>query len=179
MPPKLGPFGFLAGTTVEKEGLSNVGLYDQRAVLKWIRRYIGLVGGDKHKVSAWGLSAGGSSITHHLTAFGGTQDPLFSRAVIQSPGDSPFSVDRKGALEDTFRDFAARAGCTPPSLTCLRSANTAVLSAAGLAAINASIAGAATFGVASDGKWVRQSATLELASGGFDYLVNAFRLSST
>ena len=106
---QVGAWGWLAGTTMEKEGLPNAGLYDQRAVLEWIQRYIDLVGGDKTHVSAWGESAGATSILQHLTAFGGTQDPLFSRAVLQSPA-SIFSSDRKGTLEQAFHTFATRPG---------------------------------------------------------------------
>jgi carboxylesterase type B len=39
---RLGAFGWLAGTTVEQDKLAtaNAGLYDQRAVLEWIQKYI-------------------------------------------------------------------------------------------------------------------------------------------
>jgi carboxylesterase type B len=39
---RLGALGFLAGTSMEKEesATTNVGFYDQRAVLEWIQKYI-------------------------------------------------------------------------------------------------------------------------------------------
>jgi carboxylesterase type B len=39
---RLGSLGFLAGSTMEKEesATTNVGFYDQRAVLEWIQKYI-------------------------------------------------------------------------------------------------------------------------------------------
>jgi hypothetical protein len=154
---QLGAYGFLAGTTVEKEGLPNAGLYDQRAVLQWIQDYIHLVGGDKRQVSAWGQSAGASSILHHLTAFGGTQDPLFSRAILQSPGHG-LSFDRRGYLEQAFQDFATRAGCAGKGLACLRAASAEALEAA-------NNEGSYAFFPSADGKFVRQLAILELASG--------------
>lgn len=43
---RLGAYGFLTGTTVEKEGVPNAGFWDQRAVLEWIQKYITLVGGE-------------------------------------------------------------------------------------------------------------------------------------
>jgi hypothetical protein len=49
-----GALGFLGGTTVEKEADSNVGLWDQRAVLEWIQKYIHFVNGDADDVTAWG-----------------------------------------------------------------------------------------------------------------------------
>jgi carboxylesterase type B len=154
---QLGAYGFLAGTTVEKDGLPNAGLYDQRAVLQWIQDYIHLVGGDKRQVSARGQSAGASAIMHHLTAFGGTQDPLFSRAILQSPGHG-LSFDRKGNLEQAFQNFATRAGCAGKGLACLRAANAEALEAANKE-------GSYVFFPSADGKYVRQLAILELASG--------------
>jgi carboxylesterase type B len=49
-----GALGFLAGTTMEKEATPNVGLWDQRAVMEWIQKYIHLVNGDADDVTAWG-----------------------------------------------------------------------------------------------------------------------------
>lgn len=129
---QLGAYGFLAGNTMEKTGLPNAGLYDQRAALQWIQDYIGLVGGDKTQVSAWGLSAGASSILHHLVAFGGTQDPLFSRAVLQSPAYQ-IMFDRKGTLEQTFQNFTKLAGCAGQGIACLRGASAEALKKANTA----------------------------------------------
>lgn len=138
---------------MEKEGLPNAALYDQRAVLQWIQDYIGLVGGDKRQVSAWGQSAGAGALLHHLTAFGGTQHPLFSKAILLSPATG-FEFDRKGLLEQKFQAFATRAGCTGKGLACLRAASTQALEAANTG-----------FGPSADGKFLRQLAILELASG--------------
>lgn len=146
---------------MEKEGLPNAGLYDQRAVFQWIQDYIGLLGGDKRQVSAWGQSAGAGSILHHLTAFGGTQDPLFSKAILQSPGLG-LSFDREGSLEQAFQNFATRAGCAGKGVDCLRAA-----SAETLAAANAE--GKYALAPSADGKFLRQLAILELASGTYTY----------
>ena len=160
----MGAYGFLAGTTMEKDGLPNTGFYDQRAALQWIQDYISLVGGDKAQVSAWGESAGAGSIMHHLTAFGGTQDPLFSRAVLQSPAFE-LMYDRKGALEDTFQNFTALAGCAGQGVACLRAASAETLDNANVKLNEMGPMGTFALGPSADGKWVRQLATLELASG--------------
>jgi carboxylesterase type B len=51
---RLGAFGFLAGDTVEKGGVANAALWDQRAVLEWIQKEIFLFGGDPDNVNIWG-----------------------------------------------------------------------------------------------------------------------------
>ncbi|KAI4246096.1 MAG: hypothetical protein L6R42_009998, partial [Xanthoria sp. 1 TBL-2021] len=168
---RLGAYGFLAGSTMEREGLPNAGLYDQRAVLQWIQDYIHLVGGDKTKVSAWGESAGAGSIMHHLTAFGGTKDPLFSRAVLQSPAFQP-KFDRRGDLEATFQNFTALAGCAGEGLVCLRAASADALDNANVKLNEGGLPGTFAVGPSADGSWVRQLPPLELAQGNFFPAVN-------
>lgn len=83
---RVGVYGWLAGSSFKKSGgVPNVGLYDQRKTLEFVQKYIHLLNGDSSKVSAWGESAGGGSIIHHLIAMNGQQDPLFSKAFLQSP----------------------------------------------------------------------------------------------
>lgn len=53
---------------MEKDGLPNAGLHDQRAIFQWVQDYVHLLGGNKKDVSAWGESAGGGSILHHLVS---------------------------------------------------------------------------------------------------------------
>ena len=50
---RLGAFGFLAGTSVENDGIPNAGLWDQRATLQWIKDNIVRFGGDPDNVSVW------------------------------------------------------------------------------------------------------------------------------
>ncbi|KAL8994964.1 MAG: hypothetical protein Q9169_005205 [Polycauliona sp. 2 TL-2023] len=166
---RLGAYGFLAGNTIEKTGLPNAGLYDQRAVLQWIQSYISLLGGDKTQVSAWGESAGAGSILHQLVAFGGTQDPLFSRAVLQSPAFN-IAFDRKGKLEQTFQKYATLAGCAGQSVACLRAASPETLEKA-----NKELGDAV--GPSTDGNLIRQLAALEFASGNYNRLPTSFIFS--
>ncbi|CAL8578603.1 hypothetical protein XPA_004372 [Xanthoria parietina] len=168
---RLGAYGFLAGSTMEREGLPNAGLYDQRAVLQWIQDHIHLVGGDKNQVSAWGESAGGGSIMHHLTAFGGTQDPLFSRAVMLSPAFQP-KLDRRGDLEAIFQNFTDLAGCAGEGLGCLRAASADALDNANVKLNEGGLPGTFAVGPSTDGSWVRQLPPLELAQGNFFPSVN-------
>ena len=124
---RLGALGWLSGTTMERDALPNAGLYDQRLVLEWVQKYIHLVNGDRHQVSAWGESAGAGAIMHHLIAKNGTQDPLFSKAFLQSPGYE-WQWDRSGYLESLFQRYAALANCSTGGIPCLQSiANTSIL----------------------------------------------------
>ena len=40
---RVGPFGFLAGNRVQKDGDLNVGMLDQRAALEWVQQHISSV----------------------------------------------------------------------------------------------------------------------------------------
>ena len=149
---------------MEKEGLPNAGLYDQHAALQWIQDYIGLLGGDKTQVSAWGESAGASSILHQLVAFGGTQDPLFSKAVMLSPAFG-LKFDRKGGLEQTFQNFTELAGCAGKGVACLRAASAETLNSANTKLNIAGPPGTFAVGPSTDGNLIRQLPALEFASG--------------
>ena len=76
--------GFPVGEEARREGIENLGLYDQRLALNWIKENIESFGGDKEKVSIVGESAGGASMFFHLAAFGGRDDELFQRVVVES-----------------------------------------------------------------------------------------------
>ncbi|KAI3621518.1 extracellular triacylglycerol lipase precursor [Moniliophthora roreri] len=66
---RLGPLGFPAGAEAAEKGALNLGLRDQIAAFEWIQRNIGAFGGDKDKVTLFGISAGSVSInTLYLNA---------------------------------------------------------------------------------------------------------------
>src|SRR3984885_15993486 len=63
---RLGQFGFLASPELSKEqgGHSgNYGLLDQIAGLEWVKKNIAAFGGDPHRVTIFGESAGGISVS--------------------------------------------------------------------------------------------------------------------
>ena len=170
---RLGAFGWLAGWTMETDGLPNAGLHDQRAVFEWVQTYIDLLGGNPDEVTAWGLSAGGGSIFHHLVAKGGTHNPLFKRAILQSPAFAT-RWDRGGSLENTFNRFAAFANCADEGLSCLRAASSDVLDRANRLLQLGAPRGAFAVGPSADGQYIRQLAALEYASGKYDISLNVY-----
>lgn len=63
-------FGFLAGSQIVNDAYSdtNVGLLDQRAAIRWAKKYARAFGGDPEDISIWGQSAGGGSVLAHVIA---------------------------------------------------------------------------------------------------------------
>jgi len=91
---RLGAFGWLAGSNFDSQGgTPNVGLYDQRFALEWVQSHIAKFGGDPSRVTVFGESAGGGSIMHQITAYGGKRTVPFQQAIPQSPGWQPFVSD--------------------------------------------------------------------------------------
>jgi carboxylesterase type B len=142
----------------------NAGLWDQRAVLEWIQKYIHLVGGDKEQVTTMGISAGAGSILHHLVMEGGKLDPLFKRAILQSPGYMNLQ-DRKGGMETTFKAFEEYAGCKDKGLECLRAADSPTLKAAADKANGLAPQGSFSFGPSPDGKLIANTPAIEFSGG--------------
>ncbi|MCJ1468602.1 hypothetical protein MMC07_007231 [Pseudocyphellaria aurata] len=165
---RLGAFGWLAGLQMEEGATPNAGLYDQRLLLQWVQDFVHLIGGDKSKVSVWGESAGGGSIVHHLISQDGQQDPLFSKAVIQSPGYQ-WKYDRAGMLDDTYRTFSSLAGCPDHSIECLQHASTSALITANQQLFEQTLpcTGVFPLGPALDGKLIKELPAVAFDRGNY------------
>lgn len=99
---RLGVFGFLAHPNMAKSNGLNAGITDARAALRWVQKYVHLLGGDKDRVTIWGQSAGGGTVGHLIAAEAAAlesdeKDALFSSAVLSSPYFVPM-----GSCNDTF-----------------------------------------------------------------------------
>jgi len=102
---RLGPIGFITGGDVPP----NLGLHDQILALKWIQENIASFGGDPAKVTIFGESAGGMSVS--LLVLSPLAKGLFHRAIAQSGSALSFSESLTSSFERT-KKFAKKVNCT-------------------------------------------------------------------
>src|SRR5688572_9017998 len=84
---RLGAFGFVAHPELRQGGGKSSGVFglaDQVAALLWVKRNIHRFGGDPERVTVFGVSSGGISIS--LLAGSSAARALFQRAISQSGG---------------------------------------------------------------------------------------------
>lgn len=83
---RLGALGYLDFTRYDsgrRRFESNLGLRDQIALLRWVRKNIAAFGGDADRVTVFGESAGGNAVTTLMTTPSARK--LFAGAIAQSP----------------------------------------------------------------------------------------------
>lgn len=134
---RLGVFGFLGGADVRENGVRNAGLYDQRLAIEWVQRHAGAFGGDPSKITIWGGSAGGGSVTYQLMYGGGLGASPFRAAIAEYPWWQPLLNDSTQELQ--YRLALNAAGCD--GIECLRGLSEADLTNAGQASFNNSYPG--------------------------------------
>ncbi|KAJ4152078.1 hypothetical protein NW765_017587 [Fusarium oxysporum] len=120
---RLGAFGYLSGQEVQKNGLANLGLQDQRQVLAWVQEVIRSFGGDPERVTVMGESAGALSIGFLLLSKEGWDDGFFSAAIAQSGSTLTPTLSRSAAQQQTdFEGVLNVTGCahSKEALSCLR-----------------------------------------------------------
>ncbi|RII16374.1 hypothetical protein CUC08_Gglean002812 [Alternaria sp. MG1] len=130
---RLSGFGFLSGSALQKSGVMNLGLHDQRAALGWIQDNVAAFGGDPSRVTIQGESAGALSVGYHFLAYGGRDDGLFRAGIAQSGG--PASIGRVITLQQQdslYNDVLHQTGCinSTDTLDCLRGAPVEMLKTA-------------------------------------------------
>ncbi|KAI1806534.1 alpha/beta-hydrolase [Daldinia bambusicola] len=167
---RLGAFGWLAGDYMQQVGQPNAGLYDQALLFEWVQEYVELVKGDKHRVTAWGESAGAGSVLHHLIREDGTKDPLFRTFAIQSPAFQwAWDNSPGGTLDTVYRNFSDLAGCGFEfDIDCLRNAPEKNLRNANQLIFRSfPLTGLFPVGPAVDGDWVKSIPAVAFSEGKF------------
>lgn len=120
---RLGVMGFLS--TDDEVAPGNYGLLDQLMALKWIKDNIIHFNGDPDKITLFGQSAGGGSVSLHL--FSPLAKGLFNSVIPQSGcALSPWAIYRPPHKVQTYTKSLARSvGCTTRNsvdmISCLRS----------------------------------------------------------
>ncbi|MHC1563584.1 carboxylesterase/lipase family protein [Actinomycetospora sp. C-140] len=104
---RLGVPGFAAIPGV----VANRGLHDQIAALRWVQDNAAAFGGDPHRITVFGESAGALSVADLLVA---APTGLIRRAVVQSGGGSHVLVPQQAAV--TTVALAEDLGVTPAEL---------------------------------------------------------------
>ncbi|MHA1467980.1 MAG: carboxylesterase/lipase family protein, partial [Promethearchaeota archaeon] len=100
---RLGPFGFLYLPNVP--GISaNVGLLDQIAALKWVKKNIVRFGGDPNNITVFGESAGAGSICSLIGM--PAAKGLFNRIIPQSGSTNPLGYLKGRAIATTQKLFS-------------------------------------------------------------------------
>jgi len=114
---RLGNLGFLAHPSLadSRGDVSNYGLMDQVAALKWVNANIGAFGGDPSKVTIGGQSAGGGTACQVLAS--PAADGLYSQAFIMSGLCQ--AIPREKAEADG-KQIASTLGCDRDTAACLR-----------------------------------------------------------
>ena len=114
---RLNILGFL-NLGSDEQASGNQGLWDQHEALKWVQKNIEAFGGDANRVTVFGESAGGWSVTSQVASK--VNKGLFHAAIIQSGGiDQPFlTFDRHKSRPEMHSEFAQKVGCS--NVKCLQ-----------------------------------------------------------
>jgi para-nitrobenzyl esterase len=146
---RLGAFGFLALPSLDTESpdmSGDYGLQDQQAALRWVKRNAEAFGGNPHKVTIFGESAGGAAVCANVAS--PTAAGLFQRAIAES-GCLGLNAGR-AAAEQNGAAFASGLGCNDAATaaSCLRDKSASAILTAGATRSWSPVVGGAVLPVA-------------------------------
>ena len=119
---RLNMFGFLS--TGDHAATGNYGLWDQQLAITWVHNNIRSFGGDPDRVTVFGQSAGGASVTFQAIYPG--NKGLFQRVIAESGSFAgTWAFNKLEDVRNFSRQFAAAVGCsqndTRVMVSCLQS----------------------------------------------------------
>lgn len=132
---RLGPFGFF--TTGDSAAPGNYGMLDQVEALKWVNENIEKFGGNANKVTIFGASAGGLSVS--LQVLSPLSKDLFHQAIAESGVDlSPQAMQPTSLAVTHAKSLAEKLACPVSDhdkmVTCIRDKTPTEIMAASTAA---------------------------------------------
>ena len=105
---RIGPLGFLYLGLTDAPG--SMGMVDQQMALQWVYNYIGAFGGDSHRITVFGESAGAVSAGLHLLS--PLSKNLVNNAILQSSSPlCPWAVDEPEVAKKNSHALARLLGC--------------------------------------------------------------------
>lgn len=166
---RVGPYGFLATKELETEGNLNLGLFDQRAAIRWVQTHIAEFGGDPARITLFGTSVGGGSVLLQTLAYGGNPSAEDDIEWVAGIAGAPYVPPIRGVkdLEYQYDQLLNATNCE--SLACLRSLDSSVIQAANIAGVAPGQTGLPLFpyGPVIDGKLFTDTPHAMLEAGNF------------
>ncbi|KAK5878615.1 hypothetical protein CesoFtcFv8_024009 [Champsocephalus esox] len=132
---RVGALGFLS--TGESDLPGNYGLWDQHTAIAWVNRNIRSFGGDPHRITLFGESAGGASV--NFQTLSSHNKGLFKRAISQSGvALCPWAINKNPRR--FAEEIAIKVNCPTDEkmAPCLKMTDPAVLTLAGSLSISSS-----------------------------------------
>ncbi|KAF4897560.1 Carboxylesterase patB [Colletotrichum viniferum] len=143
-------------------------IYDQRLALEWVQEHTHSFGGDPEQVTVMGGSAGGGSIVHDITAYGGLKPATFARAIPLSAGWIP--VTSQYEQDNSTNSFLQFLNVT--SVQEARNSSTEEVILANAKAVGSSKWILTAYGTVIDGGLVPALPGISLLKGEFDHNVS-------
>ncbi|KAF5525024.1 Carboxylesterase patB [Colletotrichum aenigma] len=154
--------------SADPTGLIRASQADGSPGIIYVQEHIHLFGGDPKQVTVMGGSAGGGSIVHHITAYGGLKPAPFARAIPLSAGWIP--VTSQYEQDNSTNSFLQSLNVT--SVQEAQNSSTEEVILANAKAVGSSKWISTTYGPVIDGGLVPALPGISLLKGEFDHNVS-------